>query len=81
MIPHAPGVAAEQAVVVSESSPITLVCEIESFEDPIRGRVRNDAGRTVAFRGWIELASALSVAASGTAHDIPENQEQPHVDL
>jgi hypothetical protein len=64
--------------VVPEASPIRLQCEIESFEDPIHGRVTGESGRVVAFRGWLELAAALSAAAAGTPPTTPPHQEHPH---
>ncbi|WP_148261172.1 hypothetical protein [Conexibacter woesei] len=40
--------------------PIDLRCEIDSLDEPIRGRIGDRRGRSVEFRGWIELAAALT---------------------
>jgi hypothetical protein len=51
---------------VSPNPPIEVVCEISSLEEPIRGRLRNEAGLSVEFRGWMDFASALMAVAGGT---------------
>ena len=51
---------------VSANPPIEVVCEISSLEEPIRGRLRNRAGRTAEFRGWMEFSTALMSVAAGT---------------
>lgn len=51
---------------MSTNPPIEVVCEISSLEEPIRGRLRNEAGRSVEFRGWMDFASALMTVARDT---------------
>jgi hypothetical protein len=51
---------------VSANPPIEVVCEISSLEEPIRGRLRNGAGRTAEFRGWMEFSTALMSVAGDT---------------
>ena len=40
--------------------PIRFACEIDSLEEPICGRLDDGQGRSVAFRGWIEFAVAIT---------------------
>ena len=40
--------------------PIRFACQIDSLEEPIRGRLEDGDGRFVAFRGWIEFAVAIT---------------------
>ena len=56
---------------VSANPPIEVICEISSLEEPIRGRLRNEAGRTAEFRGWMEFSSALMSVAAGTEQTNP----------
>lgn len=58
-------------------SPITVRCQFDSFDEPIRGNVVDDRGRRLAFRGWVELAAALSVVAEGARPTTP-SLELPH---
>ena len=57
--------------VVSASRPIEVICEISSLEEPIRGRLRNEAGRSAEFRGWMEFSSALMSVAADTENPNP----------
>lgn len=56
---------------VSASRPIEVICEISSLEEPIRGRLRNEAGRSAEFRGWMEFSSALMSVAADTEQTNP----------
>ena len=56
---------------VSANPPIEVICEISSLEEPIRGRLRNEAGRTAEFRGWMEFSNALMSVAAGTEQTNP----------
>lgn len=62
---------------VPDTTPIRLECEIASF-DPLHGRVTGATGRSVAFRGWVELAAALSAAAAGTPPTTTPQEEHPN---
>lgn len=48
---------------MSSSDPVEFSGEIDSFEEPIRGLLRDGQGRAVSFRGWMELAAALTALA------------------
>lgn len=61
---------------VSANPPIEVVCEISSLEEPIRGRLRNEAGRTAEFRGWMEFSTALMSVAAGTQQTNPKIHEE-----
>lgn len=50
--------------------PIEVVCEINSLEEPISGRLRNEAGRSMEFRGWMDFATALLSVAGDAQHPI-----------
>jgi len=45
---------------MSSPGSLDLRCEIASFEEPIRGRVSDERGRSLPFQGWIELSAALT---------------------
>lgn len=45
---------------MSSPGSLDLRCEIASFEEPIRGRVSDEQGRSLPFQGWIELAAVLT---------------------
>ena len=62
--------AALQGGEVSSTEPIHLGCEIFSIEEPIRGLVRDRHGRAVEFRGWIELAAALTDLAGDATRSL-----------
>ena len=55
----------------TQTPPIEVVCEISSLEEPIRGRVHNEAGRSAEFRGWMEFSTALMSIAADTS-DVSE---------
>lgn len=58
-------------------SPITVRCQFDSFDEPVRGNVADDHGRRLPFRGWVELAAALAVVAEGARPTTP-SLEHPH---
>jgi hypothetical protein len=58
-------------------SPITVRCQFDSFDEPVSGSITDDHGRRLLFRGWVELAAALSVVAEGAPPTIP-SLEHPH---
>ena len=63
---------------VSANPPIEVVCEISSLEEPIRGRLRNEAGRSAEFRGWMEFSTALMSIAGDVSHaNEPGPREAP----
>jgi hypothetical protein len=39
---------------------IDVRCEISYLDEPIRGELSDGEGRSVPFRGWIELSAALT---------------------
>ena len=43
----------------STTAPIAISCELDSVEEPIRGRLRDAGGREVEFSGWMEFSTAL----------------------
>ena len=45
---------------MTSSPPIRFVCQIDSLEEPISGRLEGGDGQSVAFRGWIEFAVAIT---------------------
>ena len=45
---------------MTSSPPIRFACQIDSLEEPIRGRLEGGDGQSVAFRGWIEFAVAIT---------------------
>ncbi|MFN8113251.1 MAG: hypothetical protein U0R51_08620 [Solirubrobacterales bacterium] len=45
---------------MTSTTPIDIRCRIDSIEEPITGRLRDEQGRSRDFRGWIELAAALT---------------------
>ena len=56
--------------------PLRFDCQIDSLEEPIRGRLEGRDGRSVTFRGWIEFAVAITEMARGavtpTQHESKE---------
>jgi hypothetical protein len=60
---------------VSTPGPIDLRCEIDSIEEPVEGRVSDERGRSLPFRGWIEFSVALASLARGTDQSETERQE------
>jgi hypothetical protein len=45
---------------MTSSPPIRFACQIDSLEEPIQGRLEGGDGQSVAFRGWIEFAVAIT---------------------
>ncbi len=60
---------------VTPDLPVEIVCEISSLEEPIRGRLRDQAGRSVEFRGWMDFSSALLSIAGD---ELDANRSEPH---
>jgi hypothetical protein len=51
----------------SPTTPIAIRCELDSVEEPIRGRLCGAGGREVEFSGWMEFSTALlDLAKEGT---------------
>lgn len=48
--------------------PIEVICEISSLEEPISGRLRDEGGRSVEFRGWMDFSTALLAIARDMQH-------------
>ncbi len=44
---------------MTSTAPIAIDCELDSLEEPIRGRLRNRSGREAEFSGWIEFSAVL----------------------
>lgn len=64
---------------MSSPRPIGLHCEIDSLEEPIRGRIGDGRGRSVEFRGWIELAAVLTeLAQEARISSTSPTEENPH---
>lgn len=65
---------------MSSPEPIDLHCEIDSLEEPIRGRIGNRRGRCVEFHGWIELAAVLTDVAEDARSETSttRSEEHPH---
>jgi len=55
---------------VSSTSPIGIHCEIDSLEEPIRGRLSDERGRAVEFSGWMEFSTVLIDLAEDTRNAI-----------
>lgn len=51
--------------------PIRFACQIDSLEEPIRGRLEDGDGRSVTFRGWIEFAVAITDMAREPSQSTP----------
>ena len=64
---------------MSSPDSLDLRCEISSFEEPIRGRI-GDERRSLAFRGWIELAAALTSLVEDAKRQQSQTPEEgnPH---
>jgi hypothetical protein len=60
---------------VSHPGPIDLHCQIDSIEEPVEGRVSDERGRSLPFRGWIEFSVALASLARDTDQSQSERQE------
>jgi hypothetical protein len=65
---------------VSHPGPIDLRCEIDSIEEPVEGRVSDERGRSLPFRGWIEFSVALSSLARDADQQEPEPQQEDQSD-
>jgi hypothetical protein len=48
---------------MSSPGAIDLRCRIDSLVEPIEGLLSDERGRSMPFRGWIELAAALTSLA------------------
>jgi hypothetical protein len=59
--------------------PIAIRLLVECGSDPIEGSLSADDGPAIAFRGWLELASAIerSHERRPVAHPFPTPKEQP----
>jgi hypothetical protein len=79
VIPHDASGADAQDGRVSSRQPISLDCELDSIDEPIRGRIGNRNGRSVEFRGWMELAMALADVAEDarSASSTAPQEENP----
>lgn len=62
---------------MSSAGPIDLRCEISSLDEPIRGRVSDERGRSMPFQGWIEFATVLTSLAedANRQESIPRQEE------
>ena len=60
---------------MSSPNPIEFSGEISSFEEPIRGLLRDGQGRAVEFRGWMELPAALTALDGDTAGSTSTNTQ------
>ena len=60
---------------MSTPGPIDLHCAIDSIEEPVEGRVSDERGRSLPFRGWIEFSVALASLARDTDQSETERQE------
>lgn len=61
------------------SSRVDLQADISSLEGQIHGQVHDGRGRSVAFRGWIELAAAVTAIVED-AHEstfVSQPEEPP----
>ncbi len=58
-------------------SPTELVCEIDTIDPRIRGRIRDRTGRSREFCGWTELGSALVALAESPDLPRPTPEEEP----
>jgi hypothetical protein len=56
----------------SPARPIAIRCELDSVEEPIRGRLSGPGGREVEFSGWMEFSTALL----GLARDDTESTQR-----
>ena len=63
---------------MSTTGPIDLRCQIDSLEEPVEGRVSDERGRSLPFRGWIEFSAALASLARDTDQQPePRQEDQP----
>ena len=65
---------------MSSAGPIDLRCRIDSFEEPVAGRVSDGRGRSLPFRGWIEFAAALRCLAEDHDSQPSDSREKEHPD-
>lgn len=56
---------------MSSPNSIDLRCRIDRMAEPIEGRLSDELGRSRPFRGWIELAAALTSFAEGAEPEQP----------
>jgi uncharacterized lipoprotein YddW (UPF0748 family) len=62
---------------MSSPGAVDLRCRIDSMVDPIEGLLSDAKGRSMPFRGWIELAAALTSLAEGAKREesnVPKEQ-------
>lgn len=57
---------------MTSTTPIAIDCELDSLEEPIRGRLRNRGGREAEFSGWIEFSAVLIDLAEEAQAQNPE---------
>jgi len=53
-------------LVTTRTQSIDIQCDIDSIEGSVRGVLKDAAGRSRAFSGWTEFASALMAMARDT---------------
>lgn len=56
---------------MTSALPIEISCRISSLEEPIRGCLVDEHGKSLDFRGWIELAAGLVALAEGAREPEP----------
>ena len=59
---------------MTSSPPIRFACQIDSLEEPISGRLEGGDGQSVAFRGWIEFAVAITDMAREDGQSTPSSE-------
>ena len=55
---------------------IDVRCEISYLDEPIRGTLDDGQGRSVPFRGWIELSAALTSLVEDAKSKHKPNQKE-----
>ncbi len=63
---------------MTSNAPIAIDCELDSLEEPIRGRLRNRGGREAEFSGWIEFSAVLIDLAEEAHASTAETPEEGH---
>ena len=53
----------DRVMLVTRTQSIDIQCDIDSIEGSVRGVLKDAAGRSRAFSGWTEFASALMAMA------------------
>ena len=64
------GCASHGRLSAMTTTPTTLTLRLDLL-DPIKGTVTTEAGASLPFLGWLELAAALEQATSGGATPAP----------